>query len=96
MDDEFEKRVDEVGEFADEEAGEQDIEALAAAKLKEVDFGPFLKAVTNEEPDANAEAALKSFLAETALEVMKKATVVKRRKQMNRLGAAAIIIAAKS
>ncbi len=84
------------GEIASEnDASEQEMEEMAAAKLKELDFGSLIKQITNEEPDQNAEAALVSFLAKKTVKVMQKASRVRKRRQMQRIGAAAVIIAAK-
>ncbi|MCL4404585.1 hypothetical protein M1583_01160 [Candidatus Marsarchaeota archaeon] len=80
--------------FAEEICDEQKLEQSFAEELKEMDFGPMIAALINEEPDSSTKAAITNALAQSAIRMVKKAKVISRRKQI-RFGPAAVVMAAK-
>ncbi len=76
----------------------QELEQTFAEELAEeingVDFGPMITALINEDVDQNTKAAICNVIARNAIHIVKRADVIRKRKQI-RFGPAAVVIAAK-
>lgn len=80
--------------YAEEICDEQRLEQTFAEELNGMDFGPMIAALINEDVDQNTKAAISNAIAQNAIRIVKKANVIRKRKQI-RFGPAAVVMAAK-